>query len=55
MIPYYNNYFWFYPFLPNNCDLPPTIYSILDSIVNLLEVKMILLLCMTIMDVIQFF
>lgn len=34
MIPYYNNYFWFYPFLPNNCDLPPTIYSILDSIVN---------------------
>lgn len=34
MIPCYNNYFWFYPFLPNNCDLPPTIYSILDSIVN---------------------
>ena len=34
MIPYYNNYFWFYPFLSNNCDLPPTIYSILDSIVN---------------------
>ena len=34
MIPYYNNYFWFYPFFPNNYDLPPTIYSILDSIVN---------------------
>ena len=34
MIPYYNGLFMFYPFLPNNCDLPPTIYSILDSIVN---------------------
>lgn len=26
--------FLFYPRLPNDCDLPPTIYSILDSIVN---------------------
>ena len=34
MIPYYNGLFMFYPFLPNNCDLPPTIYSILNSIVN---------------------
>ena len=35
MIPYYNNgFFMLYPFLPNNCDLPPTIYSILDSVVN---------------------
>ena len=23
-----------YPYLPNNCDLPPTLYSILNSIVN---------------------
>lgn len=34
MIPYYNNYFWFYPFLPPNNNLPPTIYTILESIVN---------------------
>ena len=34
MIPYYNNYFWFYPFLPPNNNLPPTIYSILETIVN---------------------
>lgn len=26
--------FLFYPRLPNDCDLPPTIYSLLDSIVN---------------------
>ena len=35
MIPYYNNeFFMFYPFLPPNCNLPPTIYTILESIVN---------------------
>ena len=34
MIPYYNNYFWFYPFLPPNNNLPPTIYTILETIVN---------------------
>ena len=34
MIPYYNNYFWFYPFLPPNNNLPPTIYTILEAIVN---------------------
>lgn len=34
MIPYYNNYFMLYPFLPPNCNLPPTIYTILESIVN---------------------
>ena len=34
MIPYYNNYFWFYPFLPPNNNLPPTIYAILETIVN---------------------
>ena len=34
MIPYYNNYFWFYPFLPPNNNLPPTMYAILESIVN---------------------
>ncbi|UWG09264.1 MAG: hypothetical protein [Bacteriophage sp.] len=34
MIPYYNGLFMFYPFLPPNCNLPPTIYSILESIVN---------------------
>lgn len=33
MIPYYN-YFMCYPFLPPNCDKPPTLYSILNSIVN---------------------
>ena len=27
------NYFWF-PRIPNNCEKPPTIYSILESIVN---------------------
>lgn len=34
MIPYDPNYFMFYPFLPPNCDKPPTLYSILNSIVN---------------------
>ena len=34
MIPYYNGLFMFYPFLPPNCNKPPTIYSILESIVN---------------------
>lgn len=29
-----NNYFYCLPFLPPNCDKPPTIYSILNSIVN---------------------
>ena len=33
-IPYIdNNYFYCLPFLPPNCDKPPTIYSILNSIV----------------------
>ena len=30
----FNNYFVPYPFFPPNCDKPPTIYSILNSIVN---------------------
>lgn len=32
----YNDYLisMFYPFLPSNCNLPPTIYTILESIVN---------------------
>lgn len=34
MIPYYNGLFMLYPFLPPNCNLPPTIYTILESIVN---------------------
>lgn len=36
MNPYYDNgFFMFYPiFLPPNCQKPPTIYSILESIVN---------------------
>ena len=35
MYPYYNNnYFMWFPPLPNDCALPPTIYSILESIVN---------------------
>ena len=34
MIPYYNGLFMFYPFLPPNCNKPPTIYTILESIVN---------------------
>lgn len=34
MIPYYNGLFMFYPFLPPNCNKPPTLYSILNSIVN---------------------
>ena len=35
MIPYYNFYMpMFYPFLPPNCEKPPTLYSVLNSIVN---------------------
>ena len=34
MIPYYNGLFMFYPFLPPNCSKPPTLYSVLNSIVN---------------------
>lgn len=34
MIPYYNGLFMLYPFLPPNCSKPPTLYSILNSIVN---------------------
>ena len=34
MIPYYNGLFMFYPFLPPNCNKPPTLYSALNSIVN---------------------
>lgn len=34
MIPIYNNYLMFYPFLPPNCNKPPTIYTILEAIVN---------------------
>lgn len=34
MIPYYNELFMFYPFLPPNCNKPPTLYSVLNSIVN---------------------
>lgn len=33
-IPYNNGYFGIIPFLPPNCDKPPTIYSILETIVN---------------------
>lgn len=33
MIPYYNYYFWT-PWLPPNCDKPPTLYAVLNSIVN---------------------
>lgn len=34
MIPYFNGLFMLYPFLPPNCDKPPTLYSVLNSIVN---------------------
>lgn len=34
MIPYYNGLFMFYPFLQSNCSKPPTLYSVLNSIVN---------------------
>lgn len=34
MIPAYNPYFLFYPFFPPNCQKPPTLYSVLNSIVN---------------------
>lgn len=35
LFPYIDNgYPLFYPFFPRNCDKPPTIYSLLESIVN---------------------
>lgn len=34
MIPAYNPYFLFTPFIPPNCNKPPTLYSVLNSIVN---------------------
>ena len=34
MYPYIDNYFMFYPRIPTICDMPPTLYSILESIVN---------------------
>ena len=35
MFPYIdNNYFLPFPFIPSNCEKPPTMYSILESIVN---------------------
>lgn len=34
MIPFEPNYFMFFPFIPPNCDKPPTLYSVLNSIVN---------------------
>ena len=35
MFPYIdNNYFLPFPFIPSNCEKPPTIYTILESIVN---------------------
>lgn len=34
MIQYYNGLFMSYSFLPPNCNKPPTLYSILNSIVN---------------------
>ena len=34
MLPIYNNYLWFYPTLPPLNEKPPTLYSILNSIVN---------------------
>lgn len=35
IIPYIdNNYFLLFPHIPQNCDKPPTIYTILESIVN---------------------
>ena len=34
-IPFFdNNYFYYVPFIPPLCDKPPTIYSVLNSIVN---------------------
>ena len=33
MNPFYNN-FLIYPFFPTNCDKPPTLFTILNSIVN---------------------
>ena len=35
IIPYIdNNYFLLFPHIPTNCEKPPTIYTILESIVN---------------------
>lgn len=30
----YNPFYFWQPYLPNNCDLPPTVYAVLNSIVN---------------------
>ena len=35
IIPYIdNNYFMPFPFMPSNCEKPPTVYALLESIVN---------------------
>ena len=34
IFPYIDNYFMFYPQIPNISNMPPTLYSILESIVN---------------------
>lgn len=34
MYPYYSYYPFFYPVLPPNCNKPPTLYAVLNSIVN---------------------
>lgn len=34
MYPMYPMYPWMFPMLPNNCEKPPTLYAILNSIVN---------------------
>ena len=34
IIPYIDNYFLLFPRIPTNCDKPPTVYTILESIVN---------------------
>ena len=34
IIPYIDNYFLLFPRIPANCDKPPTVYTILESIVN---------------------
>lgn len=34
MFPYYSYYPFFYSVLPTNCSKPPTLYAVLNSIVN---------------------
>lgn len=34
MMPYEPNYFMFFPRIPANCELPPTIFQVLQAIVN---------------------